>query len=322
MEVLNRKAAPLENTALDNSTNEKNIAAPADNTQPGYCSGFGQYHSKNHETLTLDAAWSMLSFIDAHDRENWLKIGMALKSEFSDSAFSLFDNWSQTAENYKAADARSVWRSFHGSGVSIGTLVYMAKKAGWNSRESATLPTPKARRAPSPQKSNTAGYAAELWLAANKWMQDDNWLSSPSPDVSVTAHPYAIAKGIESAGGAGRGIASGKLIGKQSDCLIVPIRDIETNKLQGVQCINTDGIKQSFGGVSGGALILGNTLDKSLIWYVCEGWASALSVVFNLQNGNGVCACAFGKSNLDKTAKLIGKIHQPDEIIILREDDS
>jgi hypothetical protein len=44
--------------------------------------------------------------------------------------------------------------------------------------------------------------------------------------------------------------------------------------------------------------------------------------VFHHQNGNGACACSFGKSNLDNTAKLIAKIHQPEEIIILREDDS
>jgi hypothetical protein len=322
MDALNRKTAPLGDAALDNSTNTDNITAPADNSQAGYCSGFGQYHSENHEPLTQDAVWSMLSVIDAHPRENWLKVGMALKSEFSNNGYSLFDDWSQTADNYKAADALSVWKSFHGSGVRIGTLVFMAKQCGWSSREPFTLPAPKPRRAPSPQKSNTATYAIRLWIAANKWMLADNWLSSPSPDVSVTAHPYAIAKGIGSAGGAGRCIASGKLIGKQSDCLIVPIRNIETNKVQGIQCISTDSVKQSFGDVSGGALILGNTLDKSLIWYVCEGWASAVSTVFHHLNGNGVCVCSFGKSNLDKTAKIIAKIHQPEEIIILREDDS
>jgi hypothetical protein len=181
---------------------------------------------------------------------------------------------------------------------------------------------PKAKHESNPPQSSTATYAIELWLAANKWMRDGNWLDHPSPDVSVMAHPYAVAKGIESAGGVGRGKASGKLIGKQSDCLIVPIRNIQSNKVQGVQCISTDGVKQSFGSVSGGALILGNTLDKSLIWYVCEGWASAYSTVFHHQNGKGVCACSFGKSNLDKTAKIIAKNHKPEEIIILREDDS
>jgi hypothetical protein len=68
-------------------------------------------------------------------------------------------------------------------------------------------------------------------------------------------------------------------------------------------------------------LILGNTLDKSLVWYVTEGWASAVSMVFHHLDGCGVCACAFGKSNLDQTAELIAEIHRPDEINILREQD-
>ncbi len=157
--------------------------------------------NRKTEPLTLDGAWSMLLVIDARDRGNWLKIGMALKSEFSGSGFSLFDDWSQTADNYKAADALSVWKSFHGSGVRIGTLVFMAKQCGWSSREPFTLPAPKPRRAPSPQKSNTATYAIGLWLAANKWMLADNWLDHLSPDVSLMVHPYAVAKGIESAGG-------------------------------------------------------------------------------------------------------------------------
>jgi putative DNA primase/helicase len=271
---------------------------------------------------TIDDAWQALGSISASDRDTWLKVLMALKSEFGDDAYSIADTWSQGADNYNAKDFQSVWKSLNGNGVKINTVFYLAKQSGWNSREPGTLPTPKARRAPSPQKSNTANYAIELWLAANRWMLADNWLDHPSPDVSVMAHPYAVAKGIESAGGVGRGKASGKLIGKQSDCLIVPIRNIQSNKVQGVQCISTDGVKQSFGSVSGGALILGNTLDKSLIWYVCEGWASAYSTVFHHQNGKGVCACSFGKSNLDKTAKIIAKNHKPEEIIILREDDS
>jgi putative DNA primase/helicase len=271
---------------------------------------------------TIDDAWQALGSISASDRDTWLKVLMALKSEFGDDAYSIADTWSQGADNYKAKDLQSVWKSLNGNGIKINTVFYLAKQSGWNSREPGTLPTPKARRAPSPQKSTTATYAIGLWLAANKWMLADNWLDHLSPDVSVMAHPYAVAKGIESAGGLGRGIASGKLIGKQSDCLIVPIRNIQSNKVQGVQCINPDGVKQSFGSVSGGALILGNTLDKTLIWYVCEGWASAYSTVFHHQNGNGICACSFGKSNLDNTAKLIAKIHQPEEIIILCEDDS
>jgi putative DNA primase/helicase len=115
--------------------------------------------------------------------------------------------------------------------------------------------------------------------------------------------------------------ASGRVIGKEADCLIIPIRDIQTNKVQGCQCINRNGDKQTFGPMSGGGLLLGNTLDLTLPWYVVEGWASAYSMVFHHHRGNAVCACAFGKSSLERVAQNIAEHHQPDEITILREVD-
>lgn len=155
--------------------------------------------------------------------------------------------------------------------------------------------------------SNTKAYALRLWLKANH--------------STVTSHPYAINKGIETSGGAARVTASGSVIGRDADCLLIPIRDIETEKVVGVQAINPEGKKQTFGAVSGNGLLLGNTLDKKLIWYICEGWASAYSMVFHHQKGNGVCAASFGKSNQDKLAQKIADVHNPDEIIILREVD-
>ena len=199
-------------------------------------------------------------------------------------------------------------------GVGIGTLVYMAKQSGWR-RDTPTQPAPPPRRAPKPQQSNTARYAAELWLAAS------------TDDATVSGHPYTIAKGINWAAGAARCKASGFIIGKEADCIVVPIRNLQTNKIQGVQCIgdkpvNGEWLKQNFGSVSGGALILGNTLDKSLVWYVCEGWASTVSTVFHHLHGNGVCACSFGKAMQRPIANTIAKIHEPQEVIILEEDDS
>jgi putative DNA primase/helicase len=279
-----------------------------------------------HQALTPADIWSMLSAIDAHDRDDWLRIGMALKSELGDDGFSLFDDWSQTADNYQASAVRSTWRSYRGSGVGIGTLIRMAKKNGWR-RDAPTTPAPAPRRAPQAQQSNTARYAAELWLAANKWIQADDWLSHPCPDELVITHPYAIAKGITHAGSAARGIASGRIIGKGSDCLIIPIREHGTGKVQAVECINPQGKKQTFGPKSASYLLLGNTLDKSIPWFDCEGWASAYSTVWHLPNPDGSkpdnCACAvsFGRGSLDNCAEQIVEHHAPDKITILVERD-
>ena len=262
-------------------------------------------------TINLDDAFAMLQYVSSHNRNEWISVGMSLKSEFGGDAFSLFDNWSQSSSNYNAKAATSVWRSFKGSGHTIATLIHLAKQNGYSSHTGRPKPIFIPKISPPKESSfDTRKYAIDLLNRSN------------TDDYYVANHNYAINKDIDSAGGVGRGIASGRLIGKQSDCIIVPIRNIETNQVQGVQCINGEGVKQTFGAVSGGALILGNTLNKSLIWYVSEGWASAYSTVFHHQNGNGVCACSFGKSNLNNTANLIAEIYKPKEITILQEDDS
>ena len=188
----------------------------------------------------------------------------------------------------------------------IATLFYLARQHGYRpDRKAPVRPIPE-KKPPSPQKS-TGVYAQRLWLAANC--------------ATVSQHPYAKAKGISCAAGAGRAVASGRVIGKNADCIVIPIRNIETGKVAGVQCINPAGEKQTFGAVSGNGLILGNTLDKSLYWCVCEGWASAVSMTFHHLKGNGVAVAAFGKGNLDAVAHKLADVYQPEKIRVLREHD-
>ena len=43
---------------------------------------------------------SAISYIPAIDRELWVEIGMAVKSELGDSGFDLWDRWSSQADSY------------------------------------------------------------------------------------------------------------------------------------------------------------------------------------------------------------------------------
>ena len=264
-----------------------------------------------HPAPTLEHAWLMLQFIPAFDRDIWLRIGMALKAAFGEVGFSVWDQWSQTADNYNAKAVASAWRSFRGKGVAFGSLVFLAQQYGWRADARPIAPVMTIAKKPPPTGRDTATYAFDLFKRCGK---DDSF---------VMAHPYAIKKGFESAAGGGRVIASGSVIGKNADCLIAPIRNIESGRIQGVQCINTNGAKQTFGSVAGGALILGNTLDKSLTWYVAEGWASAYSMVFHHPEkpGNHVCACSFGKHNQRAVAQKIDKFYSPIMVGNLLEQD-
>lgn len=82
-----------------------------------------------------------LQFIPAHERDLWVAMAMAVKSELGDKGFSIWDDWSQTANNYNALAARSVWKSCKGSGITIASLFHEAKYNGWRDDQAYQAPT-------------------------------------------------------------------------------------------------------------------------------------------------------------------------------------
>ena len=130
----------------------------------------------------------------------------------------------------------------------------------------------------------------------------------------MVSHPYCVRKGIQWACGAGRGSASGKLIGNGADCVIVPQRTL-TGVFTGAECINPEGVKQSFG--KKGVLTLGNTLDKTLPVYVVEGWADGAAAW--RYYGNVVVLVTFGKGKQDSTAQRLNELRPNRDIIIVRD---
>ena len=153
-----------------------------------------------------------------------------------------------------------------------------------------------------PKVSKTQSYAMSLWAAAK---DDDNYVAS---------HPYCVCKGIKWACGAARGRASGRLVGGDTDCLIVPQRALQ-GALIGVECINPEGVKQSFG--KKGVLVLGNTLDKSLPIYIVEGWADGVAT-WNYF-GNVVVVVVFGIGRQDKLAEVLHQSRPERDIVVVRD---
>ncbi len=73
-----------------------------------------------------------LSFIPAHDRNVWLRISMAIKSELGDDGYSLWAAWSEQDESWNERDGRAVWRSIRPNGkITIATLFYEAMRHGF-----------------------------------------------------------------------------------------------------------------------------------------------------------------------------------------------
>lgn len=81
------------------------------------------------DTHLLDDVREALGFIDAHDYDTWVKVGMAC---YSMSNFDLWDEWSKSATNYNPSIMVKKWKSFtKGTKVNIESIFYMAQVNGW-----------------------------------------------------------------------------------------------------------------------------------------------------------------------------------------------
>ncbi len=244
-------------------------------------------------------------------REDWVRVLMAVKAALGDAGFEIADEWSQRSAKYKPADMRATWRSIRADGgVNAGTLFYMAKAAGWQPSDKTPQEPPQRTQAPvqrALEPPSTFAYAVEISARARR----EDW--------RVASHPYAIRKHITHAAGAGRATVSGRLVGKEADCIIVPMRVIPGGQLCGVECINPIGEKQTFG--SKGVLVLGNDLDRKLPVLVVEGWATAVHTL-NAFRWNACAVVAGGKHRLERVAREIDQLDPTRQIVICNEVDA
>ncbi len=130
----------------------------------------------------LDQARDALQFIPPDlPRDEWVKVGFAFHAAGGD--FDTFDQWSATADSYKAQDTRTMWKSIKpGKGINTGTLIYIAKDYGYSNGGERTAPRPRQapRKAAEPPRKPAKGYdPAEVWARCEQ---------------ATNEHPYIKAK--------------------------------------------------------------------------------------------------------------------------------
>ena len=88
---------------------------------------------------------AMAAIVNDLDRDDWVRVGMALKSCCGDGVISdaeglaLFDDFSRRHDSYNARHTRLAWDSFPlAAAVGFGTLVWMARR-GVAARPSARI---------------------------------------------------------------------------------------------------------------------------------------------------------------------------------------
>jgi putative DNA primase/helicase len=253
-----------------------------------------------------------LAAIPAGDRELWLRIGMALKSELpGDDGLELFDAWSQSAENYDAKAVRSTWRSFKVSGgITVGTLFHEAKARGWKPEPDSKPPSPtaeelamlKKQRAETEarvqaqrdaEQRSAAKTAAELWAAA----------------LDAGASPYLERKRVGAHG----------VRFNQDGTLLVPLRDA-AGELWNVQSIAPCGEKRFLHGgrVKGCMHWCGDPAGADWL-LIAEGYATAAT----LHEATGLpVGVGFNAGNLVPVASAIRERFPDARILVCADDDS
>lgn len=217
----------------------------------------------------MERIQSALSYVPADDRDTWVTMAMAIKSEAGDDGFDAWDHWSQTASNYSATAARSVWRSCKGQGVTIGTLFHEAKANGWRDDERRSTASPELleeRKRQLAERQTQEGQEREK--AAQSAAKKAGWIMHQTKQEK---HAYLDSKGFRDALGAVW------RPDEEQNLLCIPMRI--SDSLVGLQMIDRYGSKRYLSGqrTSEAEFVISNNGRGASDWY-CEGYATGLSL--------------------------------------------
>jgi len=305
---------------------------------------------------TLDDVASALRYLNESDQDVWIRMGFAIKSEFGESGFDVWNDWSSGYAKYKEKEARTRWKSFKtygsSSSVGIGTLFHEAMQRGWQFERSELTPEQKAQfakereaRCLQREKEEAAEREATLrWHALIAAKAQEIWGLLKSSGKS----PYLGKKKIKpyGAGFVPRGMvvhfdeaeeAVHIIVGKDNidqffadkteetsfcyikpGCLVVPLLD-ENWQICNLQIIYQTG-KKSFlkhGRKSGLFFVIGSITEGVPLAFV-EGFATGASV--HMAIGWPV-VIALDAGNLVVVAKLFRKKYQQLQFVIAGDND-
>ncbi|WP_406867661.1 DUF927 domain-containing protein [Paraburkholderia fungorum] len=272
-----------------------------------------QYTDRERVQLALSSIPSDLP------RDDWWRVGAAIKHEFGDEGFDLFDAWSNSASSYDASAARDTWRSLDADGgIRIGSLFELAKRHGFEpKRHRSTIkrPTEDAKRTDARrQESDAASKARAGKQSAAGERAVSIWNAA---EAAPANHPYLIRKDVPTHD---LRVYRGALTIATMPCdgaLIVPLYS-EAGALTSLEFISPKGDKRFLpGGAKAGSFhVIGNDFNCIVI---AEGYATAASA--NAANG---CAAvvAFDAGNLRRVGETMRKRYPDANLVFAVDNDA
>lgn len=259
-----------------------------------------------------------LQYIPANlHRDEWARVGMAIKSEFSDdTGLDLFMDWSSTVDGFNPKDVHSTWRNIKaGGGVGIGTLFYLAKENGFTLPEGG-----QSQVKPDPQAAALMARERTAAQQEEKVQQEMANHQAASQAATVWGHGSEIGQSayLKRKGVQPYGVRFGA-----DGWLLVPVRDAD-GALWNVQRIAPEkpanGAEKLFlkgGRKSGLWHLCGNSVGASVL-LIAEGYGTAASL--HEATGRPV-AIAFDAGNLMHVAKALRQQHPAALIVLCGDDD-
>lgn len=277
--------------------------------------------AQHHPPLDLRTAEGMLQFVDGcEDRQIWVSVGMALKSEFGDAAYDAWEQWSANAANFNAKSCRSSWRGFKSGngGYTVGTLIKLARDGGYRFDASDR---------PQVDQAELARRRVERALRTRQEQEERARLALSAEASAKQAWHLALREG-SSAYAARKGIDKPEscrfLPTDQGGGLVIPMLRYDLDRaqaLKGVQIIRDDGSKKFTYGMSkpGTACRLGLPVIGEPV-FVCEGYATGMTLRMALERRYPVFV-AFDAYNLPVVVQAVHQAVPSSPIIICADDD-
>ena len=286
--------------------------------------------TNNFDRLPIDTIATALSYVPSHERDVWLRMAMAIKSELGESGFQIWDDWSRTDQSYDPADARDVWKSVKPTGkVTIGTLIYEAQAHGYDhgkrphqiTDEELAERLRKREREEQIEAQKQARKHERAAMSATEMFE-----AAPSTREPIQ-HPYLTRKGIKNPGAVRVGqyhrwTQEGTIT--IDGALLIPIRD-QSRSIVSLQAIfpsdaNPLARDRDYlpgGKKQGGYFVVGAVKADSKTVLICEGYATGCTL--HQSTGHPVVV-AFDASNLPEVANII-RSKLPDATILICADN-
>lgn len=266
--------------------------------------------------VDLRTAEAMLQFVSGNeDRETWISVGMALKSEFGEEAYDAWVRWSSDARNFNDKACRASWRGFRAraGGYTIGTLIKLARDGGYRFEPGQRPDRAELERRRLERAERAAREQAQREAQAAR--AEDQALAAWRGAMRDGASDYLVRKGIEGAESIRYTTDGG---------IVVPMLRYDLPReqsLKGVQVIRPDGTKRFTPGMAkaGTACRLGLPVVGEPI-IVCEGYATGMSLRLALDRRVPVFV-AFDAYNLPHVCELLYQALPSCPMLICADDD-